>query len=120
MGHIETDEVIDWLAETDRDAYDILVKDSMTVSIHRYHPGSSADRHDRIHEEDELYYVIEGTGNVRIEDESYPVSSGDTVFVDAGDWHTFVDIEDTIVALKMFPSKSSSADMHREGAPFES
>lgn len=119
MGHIETDEIIEWLAETDRDAYDILVKESMTVSIHRYHPGADTDRHDRIHEEDELYYVISGSGNVRIEDDTYPVSNGDTVFVEAGDWHTFVDIDETIVALKIFPSKSSSADLHREDGPLE-
>lgn len=119
MGHIETDEIIEWLAETDRDAYDVFVKESMTVSIHRYHPGASSDVHDRIHEEDELYYVIDGAGNVRIEDEIYPVHSGDTVFVEAGDWHTFVDIEETIVALKIFPSKSSSAELHGDDSPFE-
>jgi quercetin dioxygenase-like cupin family protein len=119
MGHVSTDEIIDWLAETDRDAYDVLVKESMTVSIHRYHPGSSTDRHDRVHEEDELYYVISGSGNVRIEDEVYSVSGGDTVFVDAGDWHTFVDIEETLVVLKVFPSKSASGDVHRDGPAFQ-
>jgi mannose-6-phosphate isomerase-like protein (cupin superfamily) len=119
MGHVSTDEIIEWLDENDRDSYDVLAKESMSVSLHRYQPGSEANTHDRIHEDDELYYVISGSGKVRIEDDVYPVIDGDTIFVDAGDWHTFVDIDEQIVVLKVFPSKSSSAEVHREELPFE-
>lgn len=119
MGHISTDDIIEWLEENDRDSYDVLVKDSMTVSLKRYHPGSSSSAHDRIHEEDELYYVISGAGNVGIEEEVYSVTEGDTVFVEAGDWHSFFDIEDELVVLKIFPSKLSSAEVHSEGVGFE-
>lgn len=119
MGHVSTDEIIQWLDENDRDSYDVLAKDSMTVSLNIYHPESSSSTHDRIHEEDELYYIISGSGKVKIEDEVYPVTNGDTVFVETGDWHTFFDIEEKIVVLKIFPSKSSSAEVHREDGPFE-
>lgn len=119
MGPVSTDEIIQWLEEKDRDSYDVLAKESMTVSVHIYRPGSSSSSHDRIHEEDELYYVISGSGNVRIEDDVHTVTDGDTVFVEAGDWHTFVDIDEKLVVLKVFPSKSSSAEVHREDVPFE-
>jgi mannose-1-phosphate guanylyltransferase len=119
MAHISTDEIIQWLEENDRDSYDVLVKESMTVSLKRYDPGSSTSAHDRIHEEDELYYVISGSGNVKIQDDVHSVTDGDSIFIEAGDWHTFFDIEEKIVVLKIFPTKSSSAKNHREESPLD-
>ena len=46
-------------------------------------PGQSTLNH-RLTEEDELYYFVEGTGTMTIDDESFAVIAGDTVWVPRG------------------------------------
>jgi mannose-6-phosphate isomerase-like protein (cupin superfamily) len=41
------------------------------------------------HEDDELYVVLEGRGNLEVEGESTPVEEGSAVFVPAGADHRF-------------------------------
>jgi mannose-1-phosphate guanylyltransferase len=119
MAHISTDEVIQWMEANDRDSYDLLIKESMTASLKEYEPGSSTAAHDRIHEEDEFYYIISGSGRVQIEDDVYSVTNGDCIFAEAGDWHTFFDVDEKIVVLKIFPTKVPSGEIHREGSPVD-
>jgi mannose-6-phosphate isomerase-like protein (cupin superfamily) len=45
------------------------------------------------HAEDEVYYVIEGRGQIRVGDEERPVKAGSLVFVATGVEHRFHDIE---------------------------
>lgn len=104
MAHVSTGEIVQWLQENDRDTFDVLDKESMTVAVNRYHPGSTSTSIDRTHTEDELYYVISGSGKVRIEDDVYPVADGDVIFVKAESFHTFFDLEEEITVLKIFAS----------------
>ena len=45
------------------------------------------------HEDDELYVVLEGTGTLEVEGESFPVRPGSAVFVPAGADHRFTGYE---------------------------
>jgi mannose-6-phosphate isomerase-like protein (cupin superfamily) len=53
------------------------------------------------HEWDELYFVLEGGGTLRVEDETLPLEEGDAAFVAARAHHHFEDFE-RIVLLVVF------------------
>jgi len=36
---------------------------------------------------DEIYYIVSGTGIMKVNDESFPVSAGDAVLTRPGNWH---------------------------------
>ena len=60
------------------------------------------------HTEDELYYVIEGRGRIRVGDETRPVGPGSLVFVPARAVHRFEDITERLVLLVAFgPAEGS-------------
>ena len=43
------------------------------------------------HDQDELYFIIEGSGNFEVEDEIYTFAPGDVLFVPAGKRHRFIE-----------------------------
>jgi mannose-6-phosphate isomerase-like protein (cupin superfamily) len=45
------------------------------------------------HEDDEVYFVLEGSGRLQVEDESTDVREGSAVFVPAGAEHRFTGYE---------------------------
>ena len=51
------------------------------------------------HTEEEVYYVLEGQGMVRVGDEDRPVSAGTTVFVGVGVEHRFHSITQDLKLL---------------------
>ena len=53
------------------------------------------------HEDDEVYVVIEGRGTLEVEGNSFPVTEGDALFVEAGADHRFTGYED-LSLLVMF------------------
>jgi mannose-6-phosphate isomerase-like protein (cupin superfamily) len=59
------------------------------------------------HEDDEIYFVLEGTGTLEVEGESVPVAVGDAVFVEAGADHRFTSYEQLSV-LVLFERGSGS------------
>jgi mannose-6-phosphate isomerase-like protein (cupin superfamily) len=56
------------------------------------------------HEDDEVYVVLEGTGELEVEGESVPVKEGSAVFVEAGADHRFTAYEHLSV-LVLFERK---------------
>jgi quercetin dioxygenase-like cupin family protein len=42
---------------------------------------------DVCHEAEEIAYVVAGSGELRLEDESIPFSTGDALFIPPGVWH---------------------------------
>ena len=62
------------------------------------------------HNEDEVYYITEGRGQIRIGDDDYRVCAGSVVFVPAYAWHYFHSIEATLRMLVFFaPAESSGS-----------
>ncbi len=59
---------------------------NFALLVNEFDPGltSKAHKHDK---EEHAFYIIGGTGIIRIEDESIPVREGDAVFVPPGKMH---------------------------------
>jgi mannose-6-phosphate isomerase-like protein (cupin superfamily) len=51
------------------------------------------------HEDDEVYVVLEGTGVLEVENESFPVAEGHSIFVPAGAEHRFTAYEQLAVLV---------------------
>jgi mannose-6-phosphate isomerase-like protein (cupin superfamily) len=56
------------------------------------------------HEDDEIYVVLEGRGTLEVEGQSFPVTEGDAVFVEAGADHRFTGYE-ALSVLVIFTRK---------------
>ncbi|MBS3761499.1 MAG: cupin domain-containing protein, partial [Halodesulfurarchaeum sp.] len=67
---------------TDRQHYEVLDEEAMTVEVARYATGTSEPKNP--HTGDEIYYIISGSGMARVGDETYPVEAGDVVYVESG------------------------------------
>lgn len=98
MGHAATTELVDQLRDGEKNYAEVLSEGTMRVELAHY-PNPSP-KHP--HKEDELYYIIEGSGMVRVADETYAVGEGDVVFVEEGTEHDFVDIDEEMTALVVF------------------
>ena len=64
-------------------------------------PAGSEDTQ-QPHEEDEVYYVLEGRASIVVGDETRPVQAGSVVYVAAQVPHRFVDIEEQLRVLVFF------------------
>lgn len=56
------------------------------------------------HDEDEVYFVIEGRGRVKVGDEERSVERGSILFVAASEEHSFFEIEQDMTLLVFFGS----------------
>lgn len=54
------------------------------------------------HEQDELYFVIRGSGDFLVGDERIPFGPGDALFVPAGKFHRFENFSDDFVTWVVF------------------
>ena len=62
------------------------------------------------HDEDEVYFVIEGSGRVRVGNEEHKVGPGSILFVEATSEHSFFEIDEDITLLVFFASGGPSAE----------
>lgn len=56
------------------------------------------------HDEDELYYVVEGRARLRIGDEEREVGPGSVMYVRATEQHSFFEIYEDMLLLVVFPT----------------
>ena len=104
MSHISTAELIDQLEQDETNYVEVLNEESLSVEMARYpnpEPKTS-------HRTDELYFIISGSGMVHVGNERYAVTEGDVVYVERGVEHDFLDIDDEITALVIFPNSEDS------------
>jgi mannose-6-phosphate isomerase-like protein (cupin superfamily) len=73
-----------------------------TLSLGVYRLAAGATDPQSPHAEDEVYYVIEGRGTIRVGEEDRPVGPGSTVFVGARVPHRFHSIEEELTLLVFF------------------
>lgn len=76
---------------------------SMSIGLYRL-PAGSKDMQGP-HDEDEVYYVIEGKARVRVEGEEHVVGKGVVLYVKASSEHSFFEIEEDMTLLVMFASR---------------
>lgn len=104
MSHVSTTELVEQLKQGDKHYAEVLSEDSVSVELGRY--PNPEPKHP--HKEDELYFIISGSGKAAVGSETYPIEEGDVVYVEQGVEHDFFDIEDEITALIIFTGSEDS------------
>ena len=84
------------------------------LSIGVYRLGVGEPDRQRPHDEDEVYYVIDGHGEVDIDGEVTPVSPGDTIYVAKHVPHHFQNHPAGIALLVFFAPPEGSAREREE------
>lgn len=78
---------------------------ALSMTIYRLPAGSTDEQ--QPHNEDEVYYVVDGRGQFRVVDESRPVGPGTVLFVEKHVEHRFHSIEEDLTLLVVFaPAKT--------------
>lgn len=68
-----------------------------------------------VHDAEELFFIVQGTGEVRLEDGSIPFSPLDAFFVPPGAWHAVANTGDVdVVTVFGFPTPDYPATEQRE------
>lgn len=86
--------------ESKRFYFEFLRVPAMSAGIYRL-PKGSVDTQ-KPHDQDEMYYVVQGKAHMQVGVEREPVSSGSVIFVEAKTAHWFYDIEEDLVVLVFF------------------
>jgi mannose-6-phosphate isomerase-like protein (cupin superfamily) len=68
------------------------------------------------HAQDELYFVHRGHGVLLIEEERFPFSAGDALFVPANKMHRFVEFSDDFVTWAAFWGPPGGESPHAPGS----
>ena len=66
--------------------YDFKFLDNLVVSMTELHPGKETSGHSHENEE-EVYIFLEGSGEMQLGDERFPVKKGDIVLIRGGKFH---------------------------------
>lgn len=104
MSHVSTTDLVKELKQGDRSYLEVLNEESMSVELARYpNPAPKTP-----HREDELYFIVSGSGMATVGDETYAVDEGDVIYVRRGVEHDFFDIEGEMVALVVFAGSQES------------
>lgn len=80
--------------------HEFLRTPSLSCAI--YHLPAGSREMASAHEEDELYYVLEGRGRLRIDDQDHAVGKGTLLYVHAACDHSFFDIEEDLTVIAFF------------------
>lgn len=80
--------------------HEFLRTPSLSCSV--YHIPSGSKEMESAHEEDELYFVLEGRGRLRVEGEDQTVEQGTLMYVHAACDHTFFDVEEDLTVIAFF------------------
>jgi len=68
------------------DIYDLKALEHLTVSMTVQHPGKATLGHAH-NKEEEVYIFLEGSGEMQLGDEKFPVTKGDVVLIPCGKFH---------------------------------
>jgi mannose-6-phosphate isomerase-like protein (cupin superfamily) len=97
--HFELDDLVSRIG---KDEYwtDFLKVRRMEAGVLRLRPGEEDTQ--TPHDDDELYFVVEGSGYIELGKEGRPVKKGSVIFVPARMAHRFYGNTDTLVVLYVF------------------
>lgn len=87
-------------AESGRTYLPFLRRDTLHCGIYVLEAGATDGQ--RPHDEDEVYYVLEGKGKFTVESETVDAEKGGVLFVAAQAGHRFHDIEEDLKLLVFF------------------
>lgn len=106
MRLFETSDVLKRRRESGELYLEFLTASTMSVGVYELAAGS--DDPQRPHMEDEIYYVLDGRGRIRVGDDDSEVNPGSVIFVAAGQPHKFHSITEDLRFLVVFaPARGS-------------
>jgi mannose-6-phosphate isomerase-like protein (cupin superfamily) len=73
-----------------------------SLSCGIYHLPVGAKDMQTPHDEDEVYYVLSGRARVKVGDEIKEVSTGNVLYIQATETHSFFEIEEDMTLLVFF------------------
>jgi mannose-6-phosphate isomerase-like protein (cupin superfamily) len=82
---------------------------ALSLGLYKHGIGLSVPQ--QPHTEDEVYFVLSGSGTIEIDGEDHAVTSGSVVYVPAGVGHHFHGVSETLQVLVLFaPAEGTIAD----------
>jgi mannose-6-phosphate isomerase-like protein (cupin superfamily) len=87
-------------ATTNQYFYNIFKSKGLEVGILRLRKGETDTQEP--HSVDEVYFIIEGTGHIKLEDKLKPINPNDFIFVSANMDHRFVVGDKDLIVLYFF------------------
>ena len=73
---------------------------ALNCGIYRLQAGSKDMQ--GVHDDDEVYYVLEGRARLRVGDEDHSVEPGSVLYVSATSEHSFFEIDEDMTLLVFF------------------
>jgi mannose-6-phosphate isomerase-like protein (cupin superfamily) len=77
-----------------------------SVSCGLYHLAAGSQDMQTPHDEDEMYFVVDGRARLKVGDEIHEVRPGSVLYVQATEEHSFFEIEEDMTLLVFFASTS--------------
>ena len=106
MQAFELNDLIQTHAELGRLYYEFIREESMSLGLYVLPTGGTDPQ--QPHNEDEVYYVINGRSQITVGDETQAIQPGSTIFVGKQVPHKFHDITQTLTLLVFFAPPESS------------
>lgn len=104
----EMSDVLESRRESGELYLEFLTASTMSVGVYALAAGSTDPQ--QPHTEDEIYYVLDGRGRIRIRNDDSEVKPGSVIFVAAGQRHEFHSITEDLRLLVVFaPARGSRA-----------
>ena len=100
--HFELRDELAELARTGAPYHEFLRVPSLSCGVYLL-PAGSKDLQSP-HDEDEVYFVVQGRGRVRVEGEERAVGQGSVLYVRATSDHSFFEVEEDMTLLVFFAS----------------
>ncbi len=96
------------LESSDAPYHEFLRVPSLSCGVYSL-PAGSTDLQSP-HDEDEVYYVVEGRGQIRVDGEDQVVGPGSLLYVRACSEHSFFEIVEDMTMLVFFATGGPSTD----------
>ena len=104
----EMSDVLERRQESGELYLEFLNRSTMSVGVYALAAGSTDPQ--QPHTEDEIYYVLDGRGRIRVDDDDLDVKPGSVIFVAARQNHKFHSITEDLRLLVVFaPARGTGA-----------
>lgn len=108
MDVFEMSDLLAQRAQSDQLYLEFFESPTMSIGVYELEAGSVDPQ--QPHTEDEVYYVVGGSGQVRINGENSEIGPGSVIFVGTGVEHRFHSITEDLKLLVVFaPPRGSGA-----------
>lgn len=98
----QLDELLGSFSDKPVEYHEFLRVPTLNCGLYRLQAGT---RDEQIpHDEDEVYYVLEGKGRLRTEDGERDIQPGSVLYIRADSIHSFVEINENLTLLVFFAS----------------